>query len=331
MSKFTTAAATSHTLSLAAMEEASRTGERTAGVDHLLLALVVSEQAAGQVLRSFGITLDTAREAVAAQHAAQLAALGITAAAPPSGRITFHETGDYRWGEQALDILTKASKGSRQGDASAVLRELIAEPSGFVEAVLRRLGAEVDEVRTRLAGAEQLPGLPHAGITPAVLTGSAESFVPAPPEHVWALLDDPARFAEWEPGTASVEDVPERVCVGSSWRALTRTERPDGKPLRVNPHYRASLVELTAREPLHLIEWRFSWPDAPRSNTKRIRIALEQAAGGTQLRTSLAWERNLERGTRIRRLLQPLLRPVHRFVIWMQLTQLGAGISRAFR
>lgn len=331
MSRLTTAAATSHTLSLAAMEEASRTGERTAGVDHLLLALVVSEQPAGQVLRSLGITLDAAREAVAAQHTAQLASLGVTASVPVPGRIAFHETGDYRWGERALEIITRASEGSRLGDAAAVLRELLAEPSGFVGAVLHRLGTDPDEVRARLDEAERLPAQFRPEFAAAALAGSAESFVPALPERVWEMLDDPARFPEWEPSTGSVDDLPSQARVGSTWRARARTERPDGKPLRVKPEYRASLVEVTAREPQHLVEWRFAWPDAPGSNTKRIRIELEPAAGGTQLRTSLVWERDPDRGPRLRRVLRPLLRPVHRFAIWMQLTQLGGGISRAFR
>ncbi len=51
MSKFTTSLATSHNLSLAAMEEASRVGQRTADIDHLFLALVMNKDVAGQVLR----------------------------------------------------------------------------------------------------------------------------------------------------------------------------------------------------------------------------------------------------------------------------------------
>lgn len=38
MSKFTDAAVTSHTLSVTAMEEASRLGQRTADIDHMFLA-----------------------------------------------------------------------------------------------------------------------------------------------------------------------------------------------------------------------------------------------------------------------------------------------------
>jgi hypothetical protein len=78
-------AATAQALSLTAMEEASRRGQREADIDDLFLALVVSEQIAGQVLRWTGITLDAALEAVAAQHAAQLESIGITADLPDPG------------------------------------------------------------------------------------------------------------------------------------------------------------------------------------------------------------------------------------------------------
>ncbi|NNV08857.1 Clp protease, partial [Geobacillus sp. MMMUD3] len=95
MSRFTDSASTSYSLSITAMEEASRVGQREADIDHLFLALTVSEQTAGQVLRSLGITIDDAREAVAAQHAEQLAGLGIRMDPPEPGRIVFHETEGY--------------------------------------------------------------------------------------------------------------------------------------------------------------------------------------------------------------------------------------------
>jgi len=77
MSKFVRAAQTSQSLSLAAMEEASRAGLRVADLEHLFLALVISDQPAGGSLRSMGIDLDGARRAVEEAHAAQLASLGV--------------------------------------------------------------------------------------------------------------------------------------------------------------------------------------------------------------------------------------------------------------
>ncbi len=117
MSKFTDAAATSHTLSIAAMEEASRVGQRTADIDHLFIALVLNEQTAGQVLRSLGITLSAARDAVDKQHAEQLAALGVQAVAEP-GKIVFHETRGCEWQERAVELIRRASRGDKRRDHS---------------------------------------------------------------------------------------------------------------------------------------------------------------------------------------------------------------------
>ena len=331
MSKLTAAAATSHTLSVTAMEEASRLGERTAGVDHLFLALVVNEQVAGQVLRSFGVTLDSAREAVAAQHAAQLASLGIRSPAPAPHRITFHETYDYEWGESALEVIRRSAEGRRKGDAAAVLRELAAEPSGLIEAVLRRLGTIPEAVLARLDEAERYPSRVTHLFDPGALSGTSESFVPADVARVWGLLSDPARMPEWEPGIGSVENVPTRVGVGSRWIAHALTERPDGKPIRVRPAFRTAQVELTGLDEGHRLEWRFTWPDAPTSNMRQVRIELEPAAGGAQLVLSAAWVRKPDAGRPRLRVLRWLLRPLHRFAMWMQLMQLSGSIGRVFR
>ncbi len=117
MSRITAAAATSHTLSVTAMEEASRLGQHKVDIDHMLLALVVSEQVAGQVLRSFGVTLDAAREAVDTQHAEQLASLGIRTEMPTPGRITFHETGISEWSPRAQEVIKSSAEGKNSGDA----------------------------------------------------------------------------------------------------------------------------------------------------------------------------------------------------------------------
>ncbi|WP_454294203.1 SRPBCC family protein [Salana multivorans] len=331
MSKFTDAAATSHMLSVAGMEEASRFGERTADIDHLLLALTVNEQTAGQVLRSLGITLASAREAVAAQHAEQLASLGITTDAPAPDRITFHESGEYAWSKRALAIFKQAGEGDKRGDASAVLRELVVEPSGMIEALLNRLGTSPDDVLSSLTEVERYPGRPTHTFAPGTLSGVLESFAPAPVDEVWALLADPHRMPAWEPGVGSVEDVPATVAVGATWTTHALTERPDGKQVRVKPEYRSARTELVACEEPRLVQWRFMWPDAPNTNGRLLRIELEPAAGGTQLHLSLAWERDPARTRRAIPGLRLLVRPLHRFLIWLHLSQLGAGISRAFR
>lgn len=333
MSKFTTAAATSHTLSLAAMEDASRVGQRTADIDHLFLALVMNEQRAGQVLRGLGITLDAARDAIVEQHSDQLASLGIEMPAPEPGRIVFHETGGYDWSGRALDIIKRANEAQKSGDAAAVLRELVTEPSGLIAAVLTRLGTTPDAVVTRLDGAEPPNSYPTGRVSSGRLSGTADAFAPVPDYRVWELLTDPARMPEWEPSIGSVDTPTGPLHLGANWAARTRTERPDGKPLAVKPEFVAQRVEVIDLDEGRCIEWRFTYPDAPNSNAKLLRAELEPAAGGTQLRLSLAWELNPDRAQQpvLRRLLRPLMRPWTRYLIWMQLSQIGSGISRALR
>lgn len=114
MSRLTHAAATMHTLSLAAMEEASRFGVRDTDIDHLLLALTIDPDAGGQTLRGMGVSLEAARVAVAAQHAAQLGLVGIAADPDSPGRIVFHETSGYEWTDRAITVLKDASSGERR-------------------------------------------------------------------------------------------------------------------------------------------------------------------------------------------------------------------------
>lgn len=333
MSKFTELAVTSHTLSLAAMEEASRCGQRTTDIDHMLLALTVTEQRAGHVLRGLGITLAATRAAVAAQHDAQLAAIGVQAPRPEAGRIVFHETDGYEWSERALDVINRASKGEGSGDASAVLRELVAEPSGLVADLLVRLDSSPARVLARLDedSLADMRAVPRPRTD--ALTGTSRAFAPAPPEQVWELLADPARLPEWDERVAFVQaDAARgRPRAGECWSALAPRVSPDGKPLRVRPKWRRLSVELLALEPQTTVAWRLTFPDVDRANARIVRIALSPDAGGTTVDLTLSYERHPDRAGSVRRLLGSALSPLYRVNLWIQLSQLGSGISRVFR
>lgn len=338
MSRLNTAIQTSHTLSLAAMEEASRTGERTADLEHLLLALVLSEQDAGGVLRSLGLTLEATRQAIEAQHAEQLAALGIESAPQTGQRIVFHETGGYEWSERASALLSSASGRGKRGDASAVLRELLAEPSGLIAAVLGRLDTTPQAITARLDELDALTtDSPPATIATGRLSRTATAFVPAEPAAVWELLSEPPSVPAWDQSVGSVaspasapDGAPEPTEQDPSpFSGRARTVRDDGRAIRVTPDLVAMRITRTRCEPRELVEWRFEYPDSPGANAKLVRFVLEPAAGGTQLRTSLAWERQ---ATAPRRTLRGyLLRPLVRVAMWFQVSQLNAAVSRAFR
>jgi len=325
MSRFTQAAATMHTLSLASMEEASRLGVRDADIDHLLLALTIDADTGGQVLRSMGVGLDAARTAVATQHSAQLELVGVTSGDDVPGRIVFHETTGYEWTDRALAVLKDASSGDRDGDSAAVLRSLTSEPSGLIHEILQRLGVDPEALTARLDELQGLRLSPRTSPDAHALTGSRSVFVPATLDEVWALLSSAARIPEWDQGIATIEA---DDTMADGWGAETATMTPDGKPLRVKAPFVRQRVHLVQREERTRIQWRFTYPDAARSNPRLVTFELEHAAGGIQLRVTLTWETRRRPG---RRLVRVVLKPLYRFIVFIQLAQIASGITRVFR
>lgn len=332
MSKFIEAAAVSQTLSLAAMEEASRLGIRDADIDHLFLALTLDAANAGQVLRGLGVTLAVARDAIAAERTDHLASLGVASvdAADDTGeeRIVFHETQGYAWTDRAVDVLKRASGGQHDGSSSAVLRCLLTEPSGTIGALLSRLGVDAADLRARL---DEADGIRSAhGIRPAVAErsrgphGTVSAFVPASPVDVWTLVSDATRIPEWDGAVGQV--VPDAPAE-DEWDAAAPTHAPDGKPLRIKDELRRIRIRREQVDAPVRVTWRMSYPDARAANERVIRFELEEAAGGTQVRIHFGWERTARRRT----VLGWLLRPLARLVIFIQLTQISSGLSRVFR
>lgn len=333
MNKLARMAATSHSLSMSAMEEASRTGERTADLEHLLMALSLSEQPAGQVLRGLGVNLDALRAALAGQRSAQLSSLGVDLSDQSEQRIVFHETGGYEWSKRALDVLGQVGKGD--GGASAVLRTLLEEPSGSIDELLVRAGTTTGAVRARLAEVETMStdAATYSRTTQAVSRVS-HVFIPASPVDVWALLSDPTRVPEWETAIAEIEPLREGAIgdVGDRWNARTITHYPDGKPVRMKDGLSVQHVELVARDEPTRVAWRFRYPERPDANTRLLAFVVEPAAGGTQLGITFTWERaSQSQRTIIHSLFGLLMRPAMRFALWIQASQLGAAISRVFR
>lgn len=332
MSKFAETATTLHSLSLVAMEEASRVGQRTVDLEHLFLALVLTEQIAGKVLRSGGITLENAREAIAAQHSAGLASLGVKSEKPRENRIMFHETGGYEWSNRALEVLKTSSSAGRKGDASAVLRQLLCEPSGLIEELLKRLETSSRVLLLRLDEVDRsLVVTRSQTLKVKADSGSTELYVPAPVEQVWKLLADPAHLMQWEPGIGEVLTAgsPGQMVAGEERGARARTRRLDGKAIRVKPEFRDLNLKLVQSVECSLVEWQIAFPESTRAKARTVRLELEHAAGGTQVHIALDWGRYPKTGARAVRAL--LVSPLARFGTWIYLSQLGSGISRAFR
>lgn len=338
MSRLTEMVATSQRLSILAMEEASRFGLRTADIDHMLLALTVNEQIAGQVLRSVGLTLESAREAAAEQRSAHLAELGVVTDAPEQGSIATHKTGGYEWSDRALTVLTRAGKRGKRGDAAAVLRELVSEPSGLIRELLLRLESSPEIVLAGLDQAERIPT--HSSTrTRARHSGSTAAFVPASVSEVWTMLADPLSMPGWDQSVGSIEaaPTPQALRLGDRWEGRARTQWPNGKTLQVKPRLRRRGIELREFEPRSRIAWRMTFPDAKAANARYVAITLESAAAGTQIIVALHWEADSDRPrnsfmrTIVRPVVQILMKPFEAFSIWMQVSQIADGIGRVFR
>lgn len=332
MSKFVRAAQTSQYLSLAAMEEASRAGLRVADLEHLFLALVISDQPAGASLRSMGIDIEGARRAVEEAHAAQLASLGIEASFPEAGRIVFHETDGYEWSKRASDLIARSVEKDKNGDAAAVLRELVSEPSGLIADILNRLGTTPQAALEHLEHLEQFDASAERTATQPVkvkgrASGSIETFVPAPIDDVWKLLADPARIPDWEMSVGSIDDALQDVTPGTVWHGIAPASRPDGKPVKVKPGFRRRSIELVTAHQPERIAWSFTYPDAPHSNAVLTEFTLVTTTGGTQVQITKSWARR----PGWRSLVASPLRPIQKFLVCITLFQTGGAVSRAFR
>ncbi|WP_298251235.1 SRPBCC domain-containing protein [uncultured Arthrobacter sp.] len=346
MSKFTRYAATSQSLALAAMEEASRRGLREADLQDLFLALTLSDQHAGHVLRDLGITINAGRAAVEQCQKDQIESLGISASLPPAGDIVVHKTSGYELSKRALALIGRAGDKGTTADAAAVLRELLDEPSGIVTELLERLNTTPGLVIAALD--HPSTPLPQDKATRPRRRGEStvinESFVPAPIDEVWALLSEPDRIPEWDPTAGTVENAiaktasspatagnhesnGEKVQAGATWTVYASTTQPDGKPRKVNEKFRRRTLEVLHATPPRRISWFLTYPDSITSPPITRTFDLAPATGGTHLTITMTWAQR--QGWQ--QLLSPVLLPLRRFLTWIMVTQIRNTISRTFR
>ncbi len=243
--------------------------------------------------------------------------------------IVFHETDGYELKQRAADLIGRAGGKSRDGSAAAVLRELLAEPSGLIADILHRLDATPQEVLERLdrSVAGGVATAPEPSVSKGRTTGTQETFVPAPAAQVWAFLADPVRVPEWEVSVGSIELSGQEARPGAVWEGRAPEARQDGKPLKIKPLFRRRLIELVTAECPHRLAWSFEYPDASQSRPILTEFTLAPTTGGTQVTITTSWTRR----TGWRRLVGVPLRPLQKLMVWLHLFQTGSAISRAFR
>lgn len=312
--KLSTIFENSQRLAITAAEEAQRFGHPAVDVEHVFLALLVSQTDAGRVLRAHGVDLDEARQAVQAEHAARVAALGIRDVPMSTRAIPDGGPGDIEWNERTLTLF---SQSGGDGTGLVLLQALVADPGGFVAAVLERL--DTDPARVLSAAQEAQSGNTLDSSTDSIEEGATsrsatyDAFIPAPREQVWALLDNPERRPEWDNAIVSMEAIGAGRWTGRSPAKLSGTR------WRVPRRVQIRLITLVAREEHRVLEWETTFPHVRRRTKERTRVVLGDQPGGTQLRLSLCRPKARRLG------------PIARFLAAGELTRIATGISRVFR
>lgn len=322
MSNLANAFRLSQLVSPVAKEEALRLGHPQIDVDHLLLALLITHGPAGDVLRSFGITLAEAREATQAVHTRLLAGLGITHRALAPRPLQDPLLSDIDYSPQALKLFRDLDDHS---SSLPMLSALLDEPSKFALQVLGQLGLQEEELRAAISRAEAdkpAPGTPSPR-DPNWHLMTHTGFVPALPDAVWTLVADPGRRPEWDSLVTSATPLDQQT-----WELTTTSSQPASNRPWLEPNFLHGHQRLINLEPQTLIEWATTWPDrGRRSNEQRLSVHLLPTIGGTQIALTLA----LSRRTGWRRPMQPILDPGRRFMMRQLLLAQAAGISRVLR
>ena len=178
-----------------AADEQQRSGHPEIDYEHLLLALIRAGGPVTDLLGRHGITLTTMREALQRAHAMRIGILGVTvpSAPPPATTVTRAPTGGPEWSPRALELVVETRDADDQ--PTAVLRGLLADPTGHLPDAVRLTGASTDTLL------EEAAALPHTDLSESPDGGDgwlrASGFVPATADDVLELVSDPGRWLEW--------------------------------------------------------------------------------------------------------------------------------------
>lgn len=220
-------------ISGAAWFETMREHRAELDIEHLLLGLLGAGGGPAQTLAAHGVTLARARRAVTAVRAERLGDIGIDPTTVPvrdvrdMAGLTAREVGDLPMSRAAREVLSQGpgwnpfSSGERRRRRrlrgadfeTGILRDLLAEPSGRIAAIIEHCGASVAALRADATGGpvsgagrggvrRASPGVPRSarvlpgwwpGGEPAAAIAQSH-FVSADPARVRAVLEDPEQI-----------------------------------------------------------------------------------------------------------------------------------------
>ena len=207
-----------HHIRVAAAVEAIAFGHPEVDVEHLLLGLLVLGGPSAQILSRTGIGPDAFRRAIGDMQERELAELGIDLAppAPTPLRAADRFVGmELPLNDRARDLIETPSYF---GDDRGLLRALLDDHSGRIARLVEHLGADVDDLREKVAHDPLPPATtpsPGGGRPSAAPSGPPPSGtfwveatlthdLPVPVDRVWPMISDPGRRHEWDPFCRSV-------------------------------------------------------------------------------------------------------------------------------
>lgn len=273
----------------AANEEALRAGHARVDVDHLLLGLLVVDGDAAASLMRAGVSLGSAREALAAQDRDDLRPLGLDESLtdadwlPP---VPLQYAAELLPPTDATRAVAKEHPRWRATDLR-LLEQLVADPQAPSARLLRRLGIEDPAALATAGKVARRASWSGAGVTRVEMT------VPVSADALWGTVADPARRPEWDEDAGVVEILDELAFkVTPRFVVESAEEGRAGWLAGTEVTYR--VIDET---PGHFVEWEVSYPrrEDQKPYFERESIEVTPTDGGTRLTLTASNSRSRSR------------------------------------
>ncbi|QOQ38110.1 SRPBCC family protein [Trueperella pecoris] len=305
-------------LARTSVEEAARFGRLGTAVDHLLLALTLTDTPAGQLLRTQGAAYDATLAAMRDAEQDALESIGVT---PPAELLPAEPTTTDGFTERAHRVFKKAK--NVRPDYLAILESLLSEPSGTITTILSRLGTSAEELRTGIASVDvtqyqHKEGSADLTADSGLAAARATTSCPAAIAVVIDYLSDPKNTTMWEPSlqgrTLAADEGAEQ------W-----TAPPSGKGTQSRRDCAIRVIRETSSD--ESIRWRFEPIGVLRANIIHVTFTLIPDGETTTVQIVLRFT-PMERPPVLLRLLRKTIgSPLAR----MHAESISGAVSRAFR
>lgn len=299
------------------VEEAARFGRPAADIEHLFLALTLTDTAAGQLLRACGATYSASLAAIRSMESEALESIGVT---PPAELLPADPTTTDGFTERAYRVFKKAK--NVRPDYLAILESLLSEPSGTITTILSRLGTSTEEVRAGIASVDVTQYQHKEGSADLTadsgLAARATTSCPAAIAVVIDYLSDPKNTTMWEPSLQG-------RTLAADEGAGQWTAPPSGKGTQSRRDCAIRVIRETSSD--ESIRWRFEPIGVLRANIIHVTFTLIPDGETTTVQIVLRFS-PMERPPVLLRLLWKTIgSPLAR----MHAESISGAVSKAFR